>query len=963
MKIAHRFVLLSLAALLSGAGFCHAQSPDDPNEGSRLSLDAASGTFTFSWWGRAGITYFLQHSEDLFAWDYVPLIESGTDEVIEWGFPLSAERGFYRLRISDQPTNNPFTADFDGDHVSNWQELLHGTDPLQAADTDEDGFSNDWEIACGRDRQVADDPDSDDDGDGLSLAAEYHLGTDPGEEDTDDDDVNNLADQFPTDGRRSESIPIRYYGAIDLTEGLENFPPVQTLALDDNNQVAFAGWTAEQAKVAVWAEGTLTSQFSVTLRDSGRTRTPGAVNASGALFGGQANLDDEGWPVSGSGFIARASGVSNFTVPDEYSEGGNFVHISITLASASGAIMGQARASNGAADFAGMPGSLHLFDSRLGDPNFLPWTLSPSGVCVGFKYDDLGGPAGAYMIEGAALTYLGTLGASYLEPYAVNDQRQVVGWAVAYDSHDYPLGFFYTPATGPDPASTQNFHDLLPAKYRKQLRSAIPYLITNVDAVTNQPTIVFRAESLEGESEGDWIVRTLALEWKPGEGEAPPEPVVRVADVLQPLQSDGTPAPPIDFHPTQLNTTGLLAQAGPIIIGSRQIKAALFNGLEFTTSDITKGFDYPLPNDPPKQHGVLGPFTDEQKPEWWTSVGQGYLLGYGLNTRTHVNADIGSDPAAAWFGIRVKPEDTSLIELAPAELIGKETPLTIRGNLMPGVTRYLAQVEITDKADPPNVVRTLNVASFVEWEIPVRICYVYDGRDGKTDEPGNLTRIYDEFRITDDIIDQLNETFGQACVQFYAHPSSGPVRVDYDVGFPNSLGTIINDDNECVDTWGDLDDPEMVPFRDGGFNRTIPTVFVVREFAVPGTINKNVAGIRLLENETRTRWTMINQKLLEPITFSGPEWEEKRRTYLAVICHELGHVLGISTRNFGAPGRFYQQGHDNGAIPERYHARPLMYSGWKERPNDPEPWKLWIRWEDWEVANEGARLISRSLTP
>ncbi len=70
------------------------------------------------------------------SWTYVPMLEPGAGQVIAWGFSSSAGQFFLRLRYADIPTDDPFNADFDGDGVSNWDELMQGTDPLSAADVD-----------------------------------------------------------------------------------------------------------------------------------------------------------------------------------------------------------------------------------------------------------------------------------------------------------------------------------------------------------------------------------------------------------------------------------------------------------------------------------------------------------------------------------------------------------------------------------------------------------------------------------------------------------------------------------------------------------------------------------------------------------------------------------------------------------------------------------------------------------
>ncbi len=63
-----RRLFLLLAFLLALAGPADPQTAADPNEGSRLNYDRDNGIFTLSWWGQAGRTYFLQHSEDLLTW-------------------------------------------------------------------------------------------------------------------------------------------------------------------------------------------------------------------------------------------------------------------------------------------------------------------------------------------------------------------------------------------------------------------------------------------------------------------------------------------------------------------------------------------------------------------------------------------------------------------------------------------------------------------------------------------------------------------------------------------------------------------------------------------------------------------------------------------------------------------------------------------------------------------------------
>ena len=130
--------LLILFFVASGGvttNWLFAQTADDLNEGTKLEYDGTNEIWRLKWWSRAGNTYFMQHSEDLVTWNWVPAIEAGGDSVKEWGFISNGDRFFMRLQHTDIPSTDPENDDFDGDGFSNLEEILAGSHPFDVANT------------------------------------------------------------------------------------------------------------------------------------------------------------------------------------------------------------------------------------------------------------------------------------------------------------------------------------------------------------------------------------------------------------------------------------------------------------------------------------------------------------------------------------------------------------------------------------------------------------------------------------------------------------------------------------------------------------------------------------------------------------------------------------------------------------------------------------------------------------
>lgn len=141
-----RTIFLAASFLLTALCCTQAQVPQP----SPTLTPGASNTWNLDWEGVYGRGYFLQHSDDLVSWQYFPLMEMGWGNTIPYGFASSAEKFFVRLRYTDDTTDF-YWGDYDGDGVSNWDEIHSlGIDPF-AADTDGDGVPDGAEIDMGTD--------------------------------------------------------------------------------------------------------------------------------------------------------------------------------------------------------------------------------------------------------------------------------------------------------------------------------------------------------------------------------------------------------------------------------------------------------------------------------------------------------------------------------------------------------------------------------------------------------------------------------------------------------------------------------------------------------------------------------------------------------------------------------------------------------------------------------------------
>lgn len=107
-------------AFLTGQAIT-AQTASDLNMGLQVNPGSSSQTFTLSWFGEQGYSYFVQQTDDLTAdWGWSPIIEKPTtDGAIHWNFTSASDAMFFRLNRISNPQGMLWRIDFDLDGMSN----------------------------------------------------------------------------------------------------------------------------------------------------------------------------------------------------------------------------------------------------------------------------------------------------------------------------------------------------------------------------------------------------------------------------------------------------------------------------------------------------------------------------------------------------------------------------------------------------------------------------------------------------------------------------------------------------------------------------------------------------------------------------------------------------------------------------------------------------------------------------
>ncbi len=563
--------------------------------------------------------------------------------------------------------------------------------------------------------------------------------------------------------------------------------------------------------------------------------------------------------------------------------------------------------------------------------------VSPGDMLLWEGYE-LYGDGGIFLWDSATQTHE-QLALDDTWPKAINDQKQIVGDLLEYDAERGYLGFLY------EDGQVQTFHDLLPEKFKNQLRSAVPYLITNVNTETDWPTVTFSAECLKGDGEGEWIYRQFI--WTKDQSGEP-----QVNEISTPPDQE-------IGAPTGVSIGGSFVAVMPAAIP----KPAKGDPISFKAVDglLMSGYDPLIPNDVGSginsTTGQPQYVKDTAAYEWWTSVSRAGTLNVNDSIVVQFGKDeepTAGDTIAAGYTILVDKNNRTQVAVTASGGMHSETRLRIQGLAgASATTKTETAIHVVEKEDarlnPDDFkpIRTIKVMVLPEQHVQLGIWHVTAPTQPNT---ANLTALPGSTPNAAKILSRLNETYRQACIVFDLDPASGPIELPYDFALKDGkLQTDVPTDAEY-----------KAIFNSSQINPKL-NLIIAKDIAKP--TRKDTAGFCPVPGTSR-KVIVFAQKFANDVLFDLREYSK----FDGACAHEIGHALNLATRKDTSGGQ-----HDPGAFPDSdmgadtmdlvyenarvghqfYHRGALMH--FQASTN------RWIRHEDWQEANRVAGKIVAGL--
>ena len=819
-------------------------------------------------------------------------------------------------------------------------------------------------------------------------------GDSDGDPDNDDDGVWDIDDRYPDDPLRSEDIPVKFYGVIDLNSYLAKPLKVASInaganqgkpliTIDDSNQVAFGGFEGSglfrppqrglsgapdvellQHRTVQFKDGSIlldtfsqplgtnvTRQYldgssSLKWEDISLTPvgiTPIAQTAGGmyvtewTYISGELDSNSVQWrePFTYENSVLNpyppAQDPTRCCESDEIqlvSPHGNFTVINEKVSHADDTWHCRTTPWFGTHAF-----SEHAYNNNSGldKPTF-------TAIAASLGTSPKTGSNLLWRVNDTVYVWNADLGTNDEAPFpkscaGINDQMQVIGDLGIDPPTDSPdrgqLGFLWSPTEG-----VQTFHDLLPGKFRKQLRSAVPYLITNQDPETNEPTVAFTAEAID--PDGNWY-STAFLWTRNTEG----DPVIE--EIYCPGETGRLIPRVINIHHLGV------APEDPGSIG-------LMTPTFFEAKKITKGFDLPIVGDTHDQRapGATSPkwvkdTDDPPGPEWWTVIpGEGADAARTNNNLKIVFSDGKAAPAP---DLRLVEETGGFVEnITPQAAMGASQDIGFKAkSIGSGRVPKVAILGLKRTGgDKIQKIPKLKVDILPKRKVKLAIWYLHDSVNG-------CPMIDPAFQNPNDIKDMLNEVFGpQACLEFEIEYAL-PLDVPFD---------LVKKDRALWMNDQPLMNLEYLPVSQGKLPLSRMNLILVRA----------MNGANLGSTPWKGDRSFVETRPFAAPGVTPPAGGWRYTDFLITCVHEIGHLLELSTHD----EKFYRnpvpnhnvQYHDVRFFPMRDYyedgtrvplaerqklpetsAKRRAYYGLMSQATPPGDWK-WIRHEDWKQANK-----------